>query len=88
MRSNRFIKRLFRTNTKGRKMKELSFNTAVTLTKKDIIKYGVQDFMECMLESLKHNLEDAFTDLLAEDFKEEGNNYALLVTLQKIEPIE
>ena len=64
---------------------EATFSTGITLTKREIIKYGLRFSIEPMVESIKYMLEDTFTDLVSEDLKEIGNSYQLVMTLKKIE---
>lgn len=65
-------------------MKEITYNTAITMTKKDLIKNGISYVLEPISSSLFHACKNEFLDLILEDLKDEGNDYQFILTIKQL----
>ncbi len=65
-------------------MKEVIANTAISLSKKELVTNGVLGCVEASVVALMRHLGDKFVDMILEDLKEE-NTYQFVLTIKPLE---
>ena len=66
-------------------MREIQVNTAIMLTKKEIITRGVGWCAEALTAELSSRITKELVNMIAEDLQEEKNGYEFILTVKKME---
>ena len=66
-------------------MREIQVNTAIMLTKKEIITRGVGWCAEVLIAELSSRITKELADMIAEDLQEEKNGYEFILIVKKME---
>lgn len=65
--------------------KEIVNNCAITISKKELLGYGIEITFEAAINSLIKSSMSDFIDLIAQDLKDTGNDYQFILTIKKLE---
>lgn len=73
---------------KALEISEANSSSVFTFSRKDVLKHGLRRALEPSVESLMHNIEESFVDLVDENLQEENNQYQFVLTVKKFEAPE
>ncbi len=62
----------------------ITINTTVSLTKRDLIAFGVGESIDAIMGALKEKINDSFVSLIMADLKESENNFKFVLMIDRI----
>ncbi len=65
-------------------MKEIVMNTAISFTRKQVIKNGAEECMQAATRSLAQHTMDQFAEMICDNLQI-NNEYQFILTIKKIE---
>lgn len=69
-------------------MREITANTAFTVTKRELIISGIDLHVEACLAELKHKIGKELISMVMSDLKDVDNNFKFELTIKKLENSE
>ena len=65
-------------------MNEIQVNTAISLSARDILGYGMKDTLDTSAQALSHHIRESLMDMIMDDFKEQDYCFQFILTIKKL----
>jgi hypothetical protein len=66
-------------------MESMVFNTAVSMSKREIVSHGIQGMLDVGIDALRDTSQEGFLNLVCSDLRNENNLYQFILTINKLE---
>ena len=65
-------------------MNEIQVNTAISLSARDILGYGMKDTLDTSAQALSQHIRESLMDMIMDDFKEQDYCFQFILTIKKL----